>query len=110
MSKKSNNKICIQEGMIKKGGLNSQPSTARPILPPKGHNTKKDEPKKKHIEKDGLLCTRCNSVICSLSRYNFKFCKCESIFVDGGDDYFRIGGPGIIAGEFKRVKIRIFEK
>jgi len=70
----------------------------------------KRKPKKKYIEKDGLLCTQCNNVICSFSRHDFKFCSCGSIFVDGGDDYFRIGGSGIEKGEYKHVKIKIFEK
>jgi len=46
MSKKISGKVKIQEGMIKKGGLNPQPSTARPILPPKGHKTKLQNKKK----------------------------------------------------------------
>ena len=72
--------------------------------------TVKKKSKKKYIEKDGLLCTQCNDIICSFFLHDFKFCSCGLIFVDGGNDYFRIGGPGIIKGEFKRVKVKIFEK
>lgn len=37
-------------------------------------------------------CRKCNTVIESVSRHDFCFCNCGSIFVDGGHDYLRRGG------------------
>jgi hypothetical protein len=41
--------------------------------------------------KHGLKCPKCEERIFSMYRHDFKACKCGSIFVDGGDDYFRFG-------------------
>lgn len=46
------------------------------------------------FEKDGQLgvkCLECGEVIRSTYRHDFKWCRCESVFVDGGKDYFRYG-------------------
>ena len=46
-------------------------------------------------KKPGLKCKHCGDEIFSNHRHDFKKCKCEKIFVDGGDSYFRYGGnPG----------------
>lgn len=37
-------------------------------------------------------CAKCDEVIESLHRHDFRYCKCRTIFVDGGKDYFRCGG------------------
>jgi len=37
-------------------------------------------------------CKKCGDVIESKYRHDFVFCKCNTIFVDGGNDYFRCGG------------------
>jgi hypothetical protein len=37
-------------------------------------------------------CRKCNDIIESVYRHDFKFCSCGSIFVDGGKDYIRRGG------------------
>jgi hypothetical protein len=39
-----------------------------------------------------LQCKKCNDIIESFSRHDFKFCKCGAVFVDGGLDYLRRGG------------------
>lgn len=44
---------------------------------------KKEAPKVK--------CLLCGDIIQSHYRHDFKRCKCENIFVDGGTDYFRMG-------------------
>ena len=36
-------------------------------------------------------CHRCNDVITSTHRHDFKKCKCGRIFVDGGLTYLRRG-------------------
>lgn len=40
-----------------------------------------------------IRCKRCGDVIQSLSRHDFRSCKCGSVFVDGGSDYLRYGWP-----------------
>jgi len=37
-------------------------------------------------------CAVCGYVIESHFRHDFVYCKCRSIFVDGGKDYLRRGG------------------
>jgi hypothetical protein len=39
-----------------------------------------------------LKCRKCEDVIESKHRHDFVWCKCKSIFVDGGNDYLRCGG------------------
>ena len=41
-----------------------------------------------------IRCTKCGAVIESKSVHDFKFCKCESVAVDGGHNYLRrLGEP-----------------
>jgi hypothetical protein len=37
-------------------------------------------------------CKKCDSVIESIHRHDWKSCKCGAIFVDGGKSYIRRGG------------------
>ena len=39
-----------------------------------------------------IKCKKCGDIIESKYRHDFKECKCGSIFIDGGQDYCRIGG------------------
>lgn len=41
-----------------------------------------------------IRCKKCGDVIQSLSRHDFRECKCGSVFMDGGGDYTRYGWPG----------------
>ena len=34
-------------------------------------------------------CKKCGEIIESMSRHDFKFCKCGAVAVDGGKDYLR---------------------
>ena len=36
-----------------------------------------------------IRCKKCNDVIESTDRHDFKFCKCGAVAVDGGHDYIR---------------------
>ena len=36
-----------------------------------------------------IKCKKCGDIIDSKSVHDFKFCKCESVAVDGGHDYLR---------------------
>lgn len=38
----------------------------------------------------GLWCHGCNEVIYSIMRHNMQGCKCKSVSVDGGQDYFKV--------------------
>ena len=37
-------------------------------------------------------CKKCGDVIESKHRHDFVWCKCKTIFVDGGNDYWKWGG------------------
>jgi len=40
-------------------------------------------------------CSKCGDVIESYHVHDFKFCKCQNIFIDGGNDYTRFGGKAL---------------
>lgn len=42
--------------------------------------------------KNKAKCKKCGTVIESKFRHDFVTCKCETIFVDGGESYWRAGG------------------
>jgi hypothetical protein len=44
---------------------------------------------------NAVRCLKCGSIIVSRYRHDFVWCACQNIFVDGGEDYLRRGGPGI---------------
>lgn len=37
-------------------------------------------------------CKKCGTIIESKHRHDFVYCRCKSIFTDGGTDYIRRGG------------------
>ena len=39
-----------------------------------------------------IKCKKCGDIIESKHRHDFVVCKCKSCYVDGGNDYSRIGG------------------
>ena len=39
-----------------------------------------------------IKCLKCNDIIQSMYRHNFKRCKCGAVAVDGGSDYLRTLG------------------
>ncbi len=39
-----------------------------------------------------IRCKKCNEIIESTYRHDFKSCKCGAVAVDGGKDYIRRGG------------------
>lgn len=41
-----------------------------------------------------VKCKKCEDIITSVYRHDFRRCKCGSIFIDGGNDYVRMGYPG----------------
>lgn len=46
------------------------------------------------IKRNAIKCNHCGDVVESTSRHDFKYCKCGTVFVDGGKDYQRIGFYG----------------
>jgi hypothetical protein len=46
----------------------------------------------KKMPRSIIHCKECLDVIESFHRHDFKRCKCEAIFIDGGRDYQRRGG------------------
>jgi len=52
-----------------------------------------DKERQKAIKSNVIMCKRCNDVIESRHRHDFKFCKCNTVAVDGGKDYLRRVGP-----------------
>lgn len=61
-----------------------------------------------HKEFDGVLCTKCNTALYSLTRHNFHDCGCDNrTFVDGGLDYMCFGATNMDA--VKIVKINILK-
>ena len=42
--------------------------------------------------KNAFKCLKCNDVVESKHKHDFKWCKCGIVFVDGGLTYRRIGG------------------
>jgi len=63
------------------------------------------EKEKVKVKRQGLKCLKCDDVIVSNYRHDFKFCKCGNIFIDGGDDYCRIGGTGLGDKTYKFIDI-----
>jgi hypothetical protein len=41
------------------------------------------------IVKNVIRCKKCGDIIESKSVHDFKFCKCQSVAVDGGHEYLR---------------------
>jgi len=46
--------------------------------------------------KAGIQCPACGDIIFSLHRHDFRRCMCGKVFIDGGDDYMRIGAEAPI--------------
>ncbi len=39
-----------------------------------------------------VKCKKCGEIIESRHRWDFKWCSCKTIFIDGGRDYRKRGG------------------
>ena len=42
-----------------------------------------------------ITCSECGDTIYSRARHDMRWCSCGRLFVDGGFDYLRLGGPAI---------------
>jgi hypothetical protein len=43
------------------------------------------------IIRNAAQCAQCKDIIESTHVHDFKYCSCESVFVDGGKEYLRHG-------------------
>lgn len=41
------------------------------------------------VKVNKIRCKKCNEVIESVHRHDFRYCQCRSVAVDGGLDYLR---------------------
>lgn len=44
------------------------------------------------IVRNAARCRQCGTIIESRHVHDFRMCKCNAIFVDGGHEYARAGG------------------
>ena len=45
----------------------------------------------KKLIKNAIKCNHCGDIIESKHRHDFKWCSCETVFIEGGLDYTRVG-------------------
>lgn len=43
------------------------------------------------IIRNMIKCKHCGDIIESVHRHDFKWCKCKTVYVDGGKDYLKRG-------------------
>jgi len=48
-------------------------------------------PKTPKLKRNRIKCNRCQDIIESKFRNDFRMCTCGSVFVDGGLEYQRLG-------------------
>lgn len=62
------------------------------------------------MTRPALLCHRCNTLVVSLHRHDYRQCKCGDVAVDGGGDYFKVAiMPGADCSQVRvKVKTRIY--
>ena len=58
----------------------------------------------KEIIVNRIKCKKCGDIIESKHRHDFKWCKCNSIAVDGGKDYLKRIGDADLFIELSKVK------
>lgn len=56
-------------------------------------NPKLPDTENSRNSRNRVKCKKCGDIIESKHRYDFVRCKCSAIFVDGGQDYQRLGFP-----------------
>lgn len=53
----------------------------------------------------GIKCLKCDDVIVSKYRHDFRRCKCGAAFVDGGRAYLRYGATSLSDVEVVDVEV-----
>ena len=46
---------------------------------------------KRMLEITGIKCPKCNTIIYSRARHDFHWCPCNTIYIDGGFEYVKMG-------------------
>lgn len=46
-------------------------------------------------KKAGIRCNHCGDELYSYHRHDFVVCDCKRCYIDGGDDYTRVGGTPV---------------
>ena len=54
----------------------------------------------------GIQCPKCQDIIFSNFRHDFKYCTCRECYVDGGYDYLRVGFSGAMPKYVERLKAK----
>lgn len=62
------------------------------------------------IVQNAVICNKCDELIYSAHRHDFRECKCGNIAVDGGQEYLRRVGKGLEDGSFTDYSWGIDEK
>ncbi len=62
------------------------------------------------IVQNAVICNKCDELIYSAHRHDFRECKCGNIAVDGGQEYLRRVGKGIGDGSYTDLSWGIDEK
>lgn len=52
------------------------------------------------IIQNAVICNKCDDLIFSAHRHDFRECKCGNIFIDGGQEYLRRGGKALEDGSY----------
>lgn len=50
-----------------------------------------NETNEKKLIKNAIQCAHCGDIIESKHTHDFKWCKCGTVYIDGGFSYTRIG-------------------
>ena len=45
-------------------------------------------------------CLKCDDIIESKHIHDLIYCSCKNIFTDGGNQYIRYGGPGLMDNSY----------
>ena len=53
----------------------------------------------------GVICPNCHDFIYSRAHYDFRYCTCRNVFIDGGFDYLKYGAKDV--NKVKRKQINI---
>ena len=52
-----------------------------------------------------IKCLKCNAVIFSRARHDFRSCICKNCFIDGGFDYIRCGAEDMTKIEHLQINL-----
>jgi len=53
---------------------------------------------------NAIKCKKCNDIVYSRARHDFRLCSCESVAIDGGFDYCKISAN---PGEYELIELEV---